>query len=100
MEPLLPAPPEELLASETLAHELDIADAADGMLPHFLSEQRPPKTAARIEAEAQAAQEARGAAAWNKFERKEKELSRAEFADLCRHLDPAGRDEPSRKRYR
>ena len=97
---LLPAPPEQLLGPETLADELDLADIADGDLPHFLSEQRPPKSAAREQAEAWAAQEERGKAAWEKMERKEGELGRAEFADMCRYLDPAGRAERSRRRYR
>lgn len=100
MEPLLPAPPDQLLDPETLADELELADIADGALPHFLAEQRAPKTAARAEAEAIAAQEARGKAAWEKAQRKEGELSRAEFADMCRYLDPAGRNERSGKRYR
>jgi hypothetical protein len=99
LEPPLPAPPEQLLDVETLADELELADIADGELPHFLNEQRPPKTAARAEAEARAAQEARGAAALDKSERGE-ELSRQEFADMCFHLDPSGRVERSRKRYR
>ena len=100
MEPQLPARPETLLDAGTLEHELELADIADGALPHFLSEQRPPKSAARLEAEARAAQDARGAAAWDKLERGEGELSRAEFADMCRHIDPAGAAEASRKRYR
>ena len=99
MEPPLPAPPEQLLGPDTLAHELDIADAADGVLPHFLHEQRPPKSARRIAAEAQVADEARCAAAYAKFERKE-ELTRQEFGDMCRHLDPIGSRERSGKRYR
>ncbi|MEA1015621.1 hypothetical protein [Sphingosinicella sp. LY1275] len=99
MEPPLPAPPEQLLGPETLTHELDLADAADGALPHFLSEQRPPKSAKRIAAEAQVAEEARCAAAYAKFERKE-ELTRKEFGDMCRHLDPIGSRERSGKRYR
>jgi len=100
MEPQLPAPPETLLDPETLEHELEIADIADGVLPNFLSEQRPPKSAARVEAEARAEQDARGAAAWNKCERGEGELSRQEFVDMCRHLDPTQATERSRKRYR
>jgi hypothetical protein len=100
MEPPLPAPPEQLLGPDVLAAELEIADIADGKLPQFLSEQRPPKTAARIEAEARAAQDARGAAAWEKAQRKEGELSRQEFADMCLHLDPTAAGERSRKRYR
>ena len=100
MEPLLPAPPEQLLGPEELGYELHLADVADGNLPHFLSEQRPEKTAAREQAEAWAAQEERGKAACEKMERHEGELSRAEFADMCRYLDPAGRAERSRKRYR
>ncbi len=100
MEPQLPAPPEQLLGPETLAHELDLADVADGKLPHFLSEQRAPKSAAREAAEARAAQDARGAEAWDKLKRREGELSRPEMVDLCRHLDPAGAAETSGKRYR
>jgi hypothetical protein len=100
MEPRLPAPPEQLLGTETLADELEIADIADGQLPHFLTEQRPAKSEAQLQAEARAEQDARGAAAWEKSQRKEGELSRQEFVDMCRHLDPAGANERSRKRYR
>ena len=100
LEPALPAPPEQLLGPEALVDELDLADVADGKLPHFLSEQRPAKSPERVEAEARAAQEKRGEAAWQKAERKEGELSQQEFADLCRFIDPAGRAEPPRKRYR
>ncbi|HEY0043223.1 MAG TPA: hypothetical protein VGB62_01625 [Allosphingosinicella sp.] len=91
MEPPLPAPPEQLLGPETLAHELDIADAGDGRLPQFLCEQRPPKSAAMEAAEAQAAADARGAQALEKANGGGEPLSREEFADLCRHLDPAYR---------
>jgi hypothetical protein len=69
MEPQLPAPPEQLLGPEMLAHELDLAEAADGKLPHFLTEQRPPRSAAQIDAEARAAEDARGAEAWEKSQR-------------------------------
>jgi hypothetical protein len=99
MEPQLPAPPEQLLDEETLEHELILADAADGVLPHFLSEQRPPKSAARLEAEARAARAARGAAACEKASRGEK-LSDEEFADSCFYLDPIGASEIGRRRYR
>jgi hypothetical protein len=99
MEPQLPAPAEELLGPETLADELEIADIADGKLPHFLGEQRPPKSAARMEAEARASQDARGGAACEKSDRGEN-LSRREFVDMCRHLDPTMEGERSRKRYR
>jgi hypothetical protein len=92
MEPPLPAPPEELLGPEMLAHALDLADAGDGKLPHFLSEQRPAKSAELQAAEARAAQDARGAEAWEKAKRGGGgELSRQEFADMCRHLDPISR---------
>ncbi|HEX8191372.1 MAG TPA: hypothetical protein VF552_00585 [Allosphingosinicella sp.] len=102
MEPPLPAPPEVLLDPETLQAELLVANIADGTLPHFFSEQHAPKSAARLEAEARAAQDARGAAAWDKCRRGEAgELSRGEFADMCRHLDPIGMAaEKSKKRYR
>jgi hypothetical protein len=100
MEPLLPAPPEQLLGPDELAHELDLADAADGTLPHFLNEQRPPKSAARIAAEARAAQDAREAAAYAKFQRRGSELSHQEWIDMCRHLDPGGMSERGRKRFR
>ncbi|MDB5669007.1 MAG: hypothetical protein JWL74_1957, partial [Alphaproteobacteria bacterium] len=100
MEPQLPAPPGQLIEPEILAHELEVADIADGKLPHFDCEQRPPRTAARIEAEERAAEDARGKSAWEKCQRNEGELSREEWRDMCRHLDPASRAEKSRKRYR
>lgn len=100
MEPRLPAPPEQLLGPEQLAAELEIADIADGKLPHFFSEQRPAKSPEREAAEARAEQEKRGKAAWEKSQSKEGELSPQEFADMCRYLDPLGRAEPPRKRYR
>jgi len=53
-----------------------------------------------MEAEAHAAQDARGEAAWQKSRAKGGELSREEFTDMCRHIDPASRGERSRKRYR
>ena len=84
MEPPLPAPPEQLLDAETLADEIEIAEIADGVLPHFLSEQRAPKT----EAQEIAAQRQRGKKAWEKQERGEGELSDEEFRDMCHHLDP------------
>lgn len=59
--------------------ELGLADIADGKLPHFLSGQRPPRTAAQAEAEARTAHDARGAEALQKVERKEGELNRDEF---------------------
>ena len=41
MEPQLPAPPEALMDAETFEDSLDLADVADGILPRFLTEQRP-----------------------------------------------------------
>ena len=89
MEPALPAPPEQLLDPEELAHELQLAEVADGTLPHFLREQRPPKTAAQIKAEEHAARMARGAAAIAKRDAGEK-LTDEEWADECYYLDPVG----------
>jgi hypothetical protein len=99
MEPAPPEAPGQLLGPETFADELEIAEILDGKLPHYLTEQRPPKSEARIAAEARAAEEARGAAAWEK-EQQGGALSAAEFKDMCRYLDPASRNERSRKRYR
>ncbi|MEQ1539615.1 MAG: hypothetical protein ABL928_11870, partial [Sphingorhabdus sp.] len=96
MEPPMPAPPEQLLDAETLADEIEIAEIADGVLPHFLSEQRAPKT----EAQEIAAQRQRGKKAWEKQERGEGELSDDEFRDMCHHLDPTYRHDKGRKRYR
>lgn len=97
MEP--PAPAEGLLDAGTLAAELHLADVADGVLPHFLSQQAPPKTKERLRAEAQAAQEQRGEAAWEKIQAGEPTTNR-ELADMCRYIDPAGRADPPRKRYK
>ena len=98
LEPQLPAPPEALLGPETLAYELHLADVADGTLPHFLAEQRPPRSPEQLKADAEAAQHRRGEAAADKADRGEK-LGKQEFADMCRYLDPAGRSEPPRRRY-
>lgn len=99
MEPLPPAPVEGLLDAETLAHELQVADIADGALPHFLSEQPPAKSEEQLRKEAWGAQEERGEAACAKSDRGET-LTAPEFADMCRFIDPAGRADPPRKRYR
>ena len=96
MEPSLPAPPEQLLDAETFADEIEIAEISDGVLPHFLSEQRAPKS----EAEEIAAQQQRGKKAWEKQERGEGVLSDVEFRDMCHHLDPTLRHDKGRKRYR
>jgi len=96
LEPQLPAPPAELLGPETLADELELADIADGKLPHFLSEQPFPKSPEQLEAEARAAQEKRGKEA---FEKKGP-LSKEEFADMCRYIDPTAGTERPGKRYR
>lgn len=97
MEPALPAPPEALLDPDTLAHELHLADVADGVLPRFLSEQRAPKSAARLAAEEAAARDARGAAALRKRD-EGGELTREEFADSCYHLDPVSNARPRARR--
>ena len=97
MEPALPAPPEQLLDPETLAHELQLADLADGVLPHFLGEQRAPKSDAQLAAEEAAARDARGAAALRKDEAGG-ELTDEEFADECYHLDPASNACPRSRR--
>jgi hypothetical protein len=100
MEPELPAPPEELLDPETLEAEIEIAEIADGVLPQFLSEQRPPKSEARLKGEEIAAQEARGKAVWEKMVRKEGNATADEFRDMCYYLDPTQRHDKGRKRYR
>ena len=99
LEPAPPAPPEQLLGPEALGEALEIADIADGTLPHFYSEQRPAKSAERLKAEALAAQQRRGEAAWEKSARKET-LTDEEFRDMCHFLDPTQAAERPRKRYR
>ncbi len=97
MEPALPAPAEQLLDPETLEDELALADAADGVLPRFLSEQRKPKSAAALAAEERAARDARGAAAIEKSNAGG-ELTYEEFADQCYHLDPVSNARPRARR--
>lgn len=87
MEPALPASPEQLLDPDMLAHELALVDQCDGKLPHFLTEQRPPKTDAQIKAEEARARTARGEAASAKFHAGGK-LTDEEHADWCFYLDP------------
>jgi hypothetical protein len=93
MEPALPAAPEQLLDPDTLAHELALADLADGALPRFLGEQRAPKSAADLAAEQAAARDARGAAALKKRD-EGGELTWEEFGDECYHLDPVSNPPP------
>jgi hypothetical protein len=100
MEPQLPAPPAELLGVETLEDELEIAEIADGVLPHFLTEQRPLKSAERLEAEAFAAQMERGKAACEKQARGEGPLTDEEFKDQCIYLDPTQKNQRGKKRFR
>ena len=95
MEPQLPAPAETLLGAETLSHELEIADIMDGRLPQYLTEMRAEKT----EAQLMAARYARGKAASEKCNAKEK-LSDAEFSDMCFYLDPGSAQEQPRRRYK
>jgi len=95
MEPQLPAPAETLLGAETLSDELEIADIMDGKLPQYLTETRAEKTGAQV----MAARYARGKAASEKCNAKEK-LSDAEFSDMCFYLDPASVHEPPRRRYK
>ena len=99
MEPQLPAPPEELFDPETLANEMELANAADGALPQFLSEQHPPKSEAQLKAEEITAQAARGKVACEKVERGEK-LDDQENRDMCHYLDPTYRYDKGRKRFR
>ncbi len=99
LEPHPPVAPEALLGADTLADELELAEAIDGALPHFLREQRAERPAALVAHEAEQAQLARGKAAEERQLAGEK-LSDQEFADLCKYYDPADRPEPSRKRYR
>jgi hypothetical protein len=98
MEPALPAPPEELLDPETLEHELEIADLADGVLPQFLCEQPRPKSARELKAEKAAAREARGEAAMKK-RKAGGVLTDDEDADECYYLDPVSnaRSRPRRR---
>ncbi len=98
MEPALPAPAEQLLDPETLAHELTIAEVGDGALPGFLAEKNPPKSPEQLKREEWGRQEERGKAARDKMDRKEP-LSDEEFADMCSFLDPAARGDAGRKRY-
>lgn len=97
MEPALPAPPEQLLDAEALADALDLADAADGLLPHHLSEQHRVKSAAEEKADAKAARYARGEAAYERS-RAGETLTDEEFADECFYLDPVGNARPRPRR--
>lgn len=99
MEPQLPAPAEDLLGPETLADELEIAEAADGVLPQYLPEQHPRKSEAQLKAEEIAAQNERGKAAAERLDRKE-DVSDEEYRDFCHYLDPTQRHDKGRKRYR
>ena len=96
MEPVLPAPPEQLLAPGDLAAGLELAEIADGVLPQFLSEQRPAKTEAQVAADEAAARHTRGEAAYGRSQAGQR-LTEEEHADECFYLDPAAN---ARKRRR
>jgi|GEM_PF-4015658 hypothetical protein len=96
MEPILPAPPEQLLGDVTLADELEIAEIADGALPRFLSEQRAEKTDEQL----WAAQLEHGKAACEKQDCGEDPLTDQDYKDMCLYLDPLQRDERGKKRFR
>lgn len=104
MEPLLPAPPEQLLGPETLEDELSLADAADGELPSFLSEQRPEKSADRQEAEARAARDQRAKAALARMDGSAPDdgagITDQDLKDITGYLDPSSVSDRGRKRYR
>ena len=87
MEPPLPAPPEQLLTPEEIEDGLEDADAGDGVLPRYLSEQRRPGTARQIAAQEHEARMARGKAARAKRDAGI-ELTQEEFADENYYLDP------------
>ena len=105
IEPRLPAPPEQLLDADTLAGELELADIADGVVPHFLSGIPFPKSDAQEKAEARAARIARGEALWKAADPTGTgctlpPMSKEEFADMCFALDPVEMSKPGRKRFR
>ena len=105
IEPRLPAPPEELLDAETLAGELELAEVADGVVPHFLSGIPFPKSDAQEKAEARAARIARGEALLLASDAKQKvgeklPMSKEEFGDMCFAIDPISMSMHGRKRFR
>ena len=97
MEPVLPAPAEELLGTEQLEHDLLCAEITDGKLGHFHREQIPPKSPEAIRAAEIAAQYKRGRLADEKMDRDE-HVSDEEFNDHCIYLDPSQAYEKRKKR--
>ncbi len=97
-------PTEMVLGAEGLEDALVLAYAADGVLPQFLSEQCPPKSAEQVKAEEIKAQEARGNAVMERLMNKQAgekiEVSHQDMADLTRALDPTSRNEPPKRRFR
>ena len=93
MEPVLPAPPTALLDLEALEEELILAEAADGVLPQFLNEQRPARPELDPVKAARLAQVQRGEA----IERAivgTRDLTAEEYKDWCAYheaLDPLPR---------
>jgi hypothetical protein len=101
MEPALPAPPEELLDDDQLNVEVHLAEVCDGVLPHFLREQRPQKSPERLKAEANAARYARGKALCERLNANPSlKFSPEENRDLYHYLDPNPGPNPKRARKR
>ena len=99
LEPRLPAPPEQMLGPDQLAHELQIADIADGRLLQRFTEQRPRKSPERLKAEARAEQIDRGEAVWKRVQGGEP-VTNSEFVDLCRFISPEETNKHSGRRFR
>ena len=104
MEPQLPGPAETLMDDDELEMQLQVAEIADGKLPHFYSEQRAPKSAERLNLEKMAAAEARGNALLERLDKKEpgerSQTSHQDMVDITRALDPTSWNETSRKRFK
>lgn len=96
MEPPLPAPPEQLMPPDALAEAIELADLADGTLPAFLGEQRPPRSDAQVAADEAAARRARGAAALARRDAGHT-LTEEEEADEAYWLDPVSNAARRRK---
>lgn len=106
MEPALPAAPEAMLDPDTLEAELEIADIADGKLPHFLTEQGPVKSDAQLHAEKVAAMYEEGRRMDERMDEadaageKRPDMTDEEYTAWCLFIDPSQATDVPRKTRR
>lgn len=104
MEPVMPAPPEQLCKLDELEVDLEVADADICALPSWHNEQRPKLTEAQAKARKRAASDALGAAVSERYANKKAgetvDVTDEEFLAMCRYIDPTQWNDKPKRLYK